>query len=205
MSDKLKLFEQMCEPDRRQSFFAVFEGASFRKSTLEDLYQEVSEFVLHPSVPEAIQINFDTARNIMLYSWFVYRFMPVAELQACSSLELALRIKFGLEHAEHAPTLAGLLKKAIEEKLVSDIQIKTHQRIAKRREEFIQSQRRFLEVLGQSAPEPPPSDPQGYCKILWDTFPSLRNDLAHGSNTLSPTRAFVTLEVCCDLINQLFP
>jgi hypothetical protein len=131
--------------------------------------------------------------------------VQVAELQAYGSLELALKIKFGGEHAKPTAGLGRLLKRAVQEKLVSDIQIRTYQRIAKRREEFIQSQCMFLETRGQSSPDLPPLDPQGYCKILCDAFPSLRNELAHGSNMLSPTHAFVTLEICCDLINQLFP
>jgi hypothetical protein len=49
----------------------------------------------------------------------------------------------------------------------------------------------------------PPEDPQQYCKILAESFPSLRNSLAHGSNSFYPT-VLATFQITADLINQLF-
>jgi len=42
-----------------------------------------------------------------------------------------------------------------------------------------------------------------YAQAITEAIPKLRNELAHGSEMLTPN-AYVTLEVCCDLINQLF-
>lgn len=208
MSDKFKSFDQIYEPDIRHSFFSIYDSGEWRKITLEDLYKEISEFVLNPDVPEKIQINFDIAKNLMLYSWFVYRFMTAAELQAYGSLEMALRIKLGYDNYKKQKCISYLLKEAVNKYIINDKQIKKYQRIEENRKVFIQSQKNIFEVMVRPMPENFTSssiDPQSYCKILCDTFPKLRNSLAHGNNSLDSNCSFLTLEICCDLINQLFP
>lgn len=51
----------------------------------------------------------------------------------------------------------------------------------------------------------PPADAQAYCRVLAESFPSLRNDLAHGSDALQHSSVIGTFEISADLINQLFP
>ena len=70
-------------------------------------------------------LQFETARNVYLYSWFVYRFYPVAEHQSLACLELALRerLKEEIRTGEikgKRPTLRPLLKYAIEHGLVKN-------------------------------------------------------------------------------------
>jgi hypothetical protein len=43
-----------------------------------------------------------------------------------------------------------------------------------------------------------------YCQKLTEFFPFLRNELAHGSSMLHEHGAS-TVQLCADLINQLFP
>ena len=68
-------------------------------------------------------LQFETARNVYLYAWFVYRFYPVSEHQCLACLELALRerlkeeIRLG-KIKEKRPTLHPLLKYAVEHGLV---------------------------------------------------------------------------------------
>lgn len=50
----------------------------------------MSELTLHSGVPVAVLQTFETAKNVSLYSWFVYRFHRVAELVVYSALEFAL-------------------------------------------------------------------------------------------------------------------
>lgn len=59
--------------------------------TLADHHEEISAYALHTGVPQEIVLQFETARNVYLYAWFIYRFYPVAEHQALACLELALR------------------------------------------------------------------------------------------------------------------
>jgi hypothetical protein len=48
-------------------------------------------------VPAPIREHFNTGKNLLLYAWFVYRFIPVAELHAYSTVEMALRERAKLE------------------------------------------------------------------------------------------------------------
>ncbi len=50
---------------------------------------------LNESVPDDVRCHFETARNLALYSWFVYSFNVVGAMHAFSSLEMALRLKAG--------------------------------------------------------------------------------------------------------------
>ena len=50
----------------------------------------------------------------------------------------------------------------------------------------------------------PPADSQTYCCEFAESFPSLRNRLAHVSNMLYPS-VLGTFEIATDLIGQLFP
>lgn len=43
-----------------------------------------------------------------------------------------------------------------------------------------------------------------YLEILLKTIPPVRNNLAHGAQTLHP-HSLDTLELCAEIINQLFP
>jgi len=49
----------------------------------------------------------------------------------------------------------------------------------------------------------PPSETSEYCRRLIDVLPRLRNEAAHGSNTLTPD-CVGHLEKCVDFINQLY-
>jgi hypothetical protein len=53
--------------------------------TLAERYADVSQFELIQSVPLNVRVHFETAKNLYLYAWFVYRFYPVAEQRTCNS------------------------------------------------------------------------------------------------------------------------
>lgn len=92
-ADGLRSLEQLVRPDLRMSFLSVRDGAAVRPLSQEDRHTAISKFTLNDAVPEPIKVQFDTARNLFLYAWFVYRFHVVAEQHAMSTLELALRTK----------------------------------------------------------------------------------------------------------------
>src|SRR5688572_27292016 len=83
--------------DPRIASFVTYDGAigQHRPLTLEDHYGAVCDLTTHPGVPEHVKIQFETAKNLYLYAWHVYRFFAVAEHQALTCLELALRERFG--------------------------------------------------------------------------------------------------------------
>src|SRR4051812_43482451 len=85
------------EPDPRSTSFVRFDSAlgKMRPLQLEDHYRAVCELLLHRGVPRDVGIHFETAKNLYLYAWFVYRFFAVAEHHALTGLEFALRERFG--------------------------------------------------------------------------------------------------------------
>lgn len=84
-------------------------------------HQLMANLRLHSNVPEQVRMAFDTARNLYLYAWNVYRFYAVAEAQALVTLEAGLRevmphrlpLKYQKPKQERA-MLFGLLNHAID-------------------------------------------------------------------------------------------
>lgn len=172
---------------------------TIRPIEFQDHYRNIEALALSGSVPKELRDHFDTARNLLLYAWFVWEFIPVAELHAYGSVEMALRTKLGYEQDGHGPALHRLFNEAIRRSLLHDIGFRHfHRRRAKRRE--------FVELLAQAvgleaAPEPPP-DPLAYCRVLARWLPYFRNRLAHGSR-MNMGHGLWTLELCADVISQL--
>lgn len=91
--DGLRTLDQLGLADARMQYLAVRDGAKSRPFSQEDRYENISRFELRHEVPADVHIHFDTARNLYLYAWFVYRFHVVAEQQVLASLEMALRLR----------------------------------------------------------------------------------------------------------------
>ncbi|WP_371194603.1 hypothetical protein [Glaciecola sp. SC05] len=87
--DKLKDLSKSCEPDYRQKYFST---------TLEIEHDALSQTAINETAPRTTVQLFETAKNLSLYSWFVYRFHQVSELIAFSALEVALKEKYLLEN-----------------------------------------------------------------------------------------------------------
>jgi len=105
--DTLRPLEKLCEPDERARFLVRIDSRTGRSrpATAADQHGAVIDYRLNSTVPEEVVVHFETAKNLYLYAWFVFRFYPVAEQQALASLEFALRerlIEFVREHKETA-------------------------------------------------------------------------------------------------------
>ena len=207
--DPLKSLDKIMEPDERQANFVA---------SLADTHAELSELTLHAGVPAAVRQVFETAKNVSLYSWFVYRFHQVAELVAYTALEFALRSRAG--HAEfggidkkHLPGPSQLLKRAQSAGWLKSKAFPSLGDMALRRARhavMVQS----IQLMGERDEIPvrePTQDeiakaaaeidvPQIFAK----TVPQLRNALAHGSSMLHPNSRS-TLRLIGEAINQLFP
>ncbi|HEY9098674.1 MAG TPA: hypothetical protein VIN38_07380 [Thiobacillus sp.] len=197
--DTLKPFEEVAEPDERWANFGYPDPVdlSFRPIALAERHASIAATSLTPGVPEYIREHFETAKNLLLYAWFVYRFIPVAELHAYSTVEMALKVRAKQESLQ-AKTLAPLLKIAIKRGWIVDEAFSN----VRREREAMEQEQEWRGQLG--VPQTPEEqDSQRYCKMLLGSMPYLRNDLAHGSKTLHPG-GVGTLAICADLINQLF-
>lgn len=189
--DTLKAFEEIFEPDSRQQHFAIVNRLTgeARPITLRDKYKAVEMIALARYVPDDIREHFDTARNLLVYSWFVYRFNQVAELHAFASLEFALKAKCG----DSPKGLKKLLEAAVERGWILDGGFRHYRRGA-------------IEDMSDDVADssnPDTKDVQEYCRTLVETIPFIRNELAHGSRMLHPN-GLTTLAIVADLINQLF-
>ncbi len=60
-------------------------------NSIEQLHEAIDEYRLDKSIPENIRIQFATAKNLILYSYYVYRFFPIAKHQLFVVLEHAIK------------------------------------------------------------------------------------------------------------------
>ena len=207
IEDPLKPIDEILLPDERQQHFI---------GTLEDNHAELSGAILLESVPLDVRQLFETAKNLSLYSWFVYRFHQVAEQVAFSSLEMALRLRYKQENpsSKKRMMLSKLLKHAVEQKWVSNDDFPNLREIAHHRAEqkklFSQLQE---QKIGQGVPLPiePPTDAEIESEFqaidmishLPKLVSSMRNNLAHGSSTLHPN-SISTLRQTAHIINAIY-
>jgi hypothetical protein len=190
--ETLKEFDELCQPDIRQSFMAVLEfnekvGTISRPLTAKDIYGDAASIKLHSGVPDDIRSSFEVAKNLLAYSWFYYPFSYTARLQALTSAEFALRVKSG----KKGSGLSSLLKQAIKEQWISD-------------KGFSLPKRRYStnEAFSDADKELNSEESSKYCRILLETLPILRNSQAHGGSGLDSGSSMV--RTCAELINQLF-
>jgi hypothetical protein len=114
IGDEFKPLGEVLLSDVRQTCWVRMEpGGTSRGLQIKDLHTRMSELSLNSTVPEKVCTGFDTARNLFLYSWFVYRFQTVAELQAYATLEFALGKRLEAEGIGHIQNLSPRLKFAV--------------------------------------------------------------------------------------------
>ena len=207
-----KSLDEVLLSDVRQKSWAIIEhNGVIREARFKDLHKRMVGLTLNSTVPEDVRTGFDTARNLFLYSWFVYRFLPVAELQAHATLEYALGRRIAIEKAGRVNGLNKRFNLAVQRGWLRGEEIRRYQKMAVRRKEYEEYQKRFFKEMFRTGGEWLNPDTRSetehafaYLQSLNKTMPKLRNWVAHGTPMLNGGAA-LTLEICCDLINQLFP
>jgi hypothetical protein len=187
VTESFKQLTEISEPDPRNLGYWIgpphAEGS--RPIDLEHQHEVLARLELHAGVPEYIREHFFTARHLALYAWFVYRFHMPSQLQAYATLEYALRERLGYAERNHPPGLKELLTEASTKGLLLEERIRDWP--GHRRQPSVWS-----------------LDPAGsWLTIVADVLPRFRNDLAHGSFTLSPDGGR-TLRIVADIVNQLW-
>ncbi|OIR14664.1 hypothetical protein GALL_44700 [mine drainage metagenome] len=223
-SDQLRSVDCVYEPDPRTKMFVRLDirTGDVYPRVLADQYGAIAFFKLHETVPSVVLVHFETAKNLYLYAWFVYRFYPVAEQQALASLEFALRERLpdfvAAEKRKHRmgfePGLKSLLGYAVKEGIVRNEKFSTRERWARKRAE---SRYRFQKseemrntnvdslVIDESEAVVTQEDLDcDWLNIFLETIPSIRNDYAHGSRTLR-NNVLHSFELVTEIINQLYP
>jgi hypothetical protein len=186
--EPFKAIDQIFESDRPGIELVLDPGveSGWRPYTLADLHRSLSDLTLSPAVPEHVQNAYLTARHLLLYSWFVYRFIMVAQLQAFAALEYGLRERLGYGTTHKPPTLRRLLDEAVDRGLLDERRI-----------------RDWPGHRGAKGDAVPTRD-LGWLRKLAEAFPVFRNDLAHGSFSLYPDQGR-SLRIVADILNQLYP
>jgi hypothetical protein len=224
-SDKLRLPDCVCEPDPRTNLFVYVNKntGEVTPKVIDDQYQAVACFTLNSTVPSNIATHFETAKNLFLYAWFVYRFYPVAEQHVVASLEFALRERlheFVASEKEKRPKaiepgLKKLLGHAIKEGIVRNENILARERLAKmlakERYSFQKSQEArsagvdsWIEDDSEIVVTQEDKD-YDWLGDFYEIIPRIRNSYAHGSWHLYPAPVHHTFEMVSEIINQLFP
>lgn len=191
--ESLKKIEDICHKDPRNDCFVVIDLVNpgvVKERTLEDLHNRADQIRLHAGVPEEIRSHFETARNLIIYSWFYYPFNVTAQLSAYTTVEYAIRVKT----QDRRTNFSVLLKRAVDQGWITDEGF-PH---VKRRREAIKESNEGLR------PSPESKEVRAYCDTLAEALPYLRNQLAHGTSMLHEQGA-AQVRICADLINQLFP
>ena len=172
---------------------------TLRKLTFDDWYDSVSEIELDECVPEKVKYYFDSAQNVLLYSWFSYEMMPAAELLSYTLVEKALRIKYGCEK-QSKPSFSQLIRQAADEGLLNDSGFHIPRNSI--RQERIMENGTFTIKTYQRTEEELKAC-QDYIRPICNSLNKVRNILAHGNTCLHPA-GWLTLKINSEIINMLF-
>jgi hypothetical protein len=178
----------------------------------EYLCNSVKQYELAEYVPENIRQQYDTARNLYIYGYHVYRFYVVADKQLYSTLEFAIRECVGKDKlwlylklkrkeqkgkkGNYSLGLRLYLGYLIENKLIQneDFPQWHHRRTQHAEHQYMLdiSKKMDEENLNSYSFDPDEIDLDAYhfdwdlTKVLCETIPALRNGLVHGSSSLYP-------------------
>ncbi|MCX5720683.1 MAG: hypothetical protein NT179_01460 [Nitrospirae bacterium] len=218
----LRPLGQGCEPDPRNTSFVTpdHETGNFIPLDLRNQHEAVSKHTLHAKVPEDIMMQFETARNLYLYAWFVYRFYPVCEHHALVCLELALRERYEHEAPNEYRNRDGklylkrALRYAIDHGHVKHEGFRRWREAAQRRallryqtEKTDEMYAKGLKEIDLDYSEATVTDADRnleYLNFLASYLPEIRNHYAHGTSMLH-NQVLTTLEVASEIINQIYP
>lgn len=204
IAESLRNLESVFLPDPRR-----------KDVSIEYLHSKLADLNLNEKVPEGIAIQFETAKNLFLYSWFVHRFHHVADLHALTTLEFALKTRFDELNIEYWPqaSLWKYLGKAGKYGIITAEDVPGYYEYAQHKAK----QRTFQKILQRMIEEKLTELEYDYNDVspesadfnpdhLSNTFNNLaetRNIFAHGTTSLfQPT--FNVLELTQALINAIY-
>jgi hypothetical protein len=207
IQDALKPLSEVLKSDPRH----VIDGSS-----LESRHAQLAEIQLLSSVPADVRQLFETAKNLSLYAWFVYRFHPVSGLVARAAFEMALRARwvqqYGTEPSSKDRGLSKLMRHAIKEKWLRPGSFRSMESLAAARV----SEKKLHEILtagdtGEAFSVVSPTQAEIDRELeeldvpsrLARSTPQIRNALAHGSSMLDGKSVGV-LRRMAEAINALY-
>ena len=198
----------------------LWEKVGFKPASIEKHHKKIAQYRLNKNVPEDIVGQFETAKNLYLYAWFIYRFYPVSEFLALACLELALRERYEKEILKSSlgkggrPSLTSLMRHAIAQGHIRNEGFKKWHDIVWRsarhrynNEKLEELRRKELKSVELNYPEVEIGDIDkslDYVNVLFETLPRLRNQYAHGT-AMFHKQVLGTFEIVAEIINQAYP
>lgn len=186
------------------------------------LYESLAEIQLNDSVPVKVRQLFETAKNLSLYTWFVYRFHPVASFIGYSCLEAALLPLVmkdpnfpKMEWKGWFPSFRSMLNHAVSHGWLRNEGFENARLVAKGRARHKAMIAQIEEMNAAGINEMPSREPEEeqieaelaglpYARNLVNGLPELRNAVAHGKPFLDDG-SLGSLRVVAEAINQLYP
>lgn len=217
----LRTPETVCQPDPRNHYFGIpHDDGPYGGKAFEEHHGSIADITLHAGIPGDIVIQFETAKNIYLYAWFVYRFYPVSQSQAYACLELAMHerleeemVAAGWKRKEHGFGLRNYLKYAAKQGYIQNEDFDVWHQGALMRARMRQEYESFEEMhrLGLTEMEIDESNVEikeedkavDYVGILLESIPKQRNHYAHGSKMLHKT-VLGTFRIVSEIINAVY-
>lgn len=218
----LRPLEHIFDPDpiNVQPVSPLWEKVGFKPASIEKHHTKIAQYILNDTVPEAVVEQFETAKNLYLYAWFIYRFYPVADFLTLASLELALRERYEKEIPRGdlgrggKPSLSSLLRYAIGLGHIKNEGFKKwHNAIWRRainrydNDKYEEMREKELESIELDYSEVKLTDEDrrfDFVKVLFESLPSLRNHYAHGTS-MHRGKDLSTIEFVAEMINQVYP
>lgn len=176
-----RALEYIFTPDARNSGFVRIAEDGVLPFGLENHHQNISKIELNELVSRDVRNHFNNAKNLVLYSWFVYRFGSVAEHHAFVSFEFALRerLKGTFKDPSNPPGFKGLLQMAVDKGLLKNEKFtKWHIQVQQRKFQN-QENKEMAEFIGYEYK--PILEDVDYLAIMMESFPNIRNFYTHGT------------------------
>lgn len=205
MRQPLKQLNEMFDPDERSMSFVRHDAAGNQLTkSLKHHHADIAAIQLSDAVPERIRDEFDTVRNVYLYSWYVYDFTIPAILYAHALIEKAIKEKCSLFSVppNEFKGLKNLLELSIDRGWLRNSDFPFALELT--REEMMPAATDSEPPTLRSTPRYNPSG-KDFCEHLAETLPKIRNMSAHGEAGLGfPATALHEIETCACIIRALF-
>lgn len=211
--ETLRIPLDVYQPDTRNIYFG--------HDNEEVQHALIAPLCLSDDVPEKIVVHYETARNLYLYSFNVFRFYMVAQQQALTCLEFAIKERFGKDEIKRfgkrnkcGTGLAACLYYVFDHDLVQSDDFPNAERRRRRSAESEYQWLKHKEMKEKGLIEIELDydevDYDGYVydddyrDVLRNSLPSFRNDHAHGSSSLYTAHVLAVFEDVSVIINKIF-
>ncbi len=112
--EELRKFDRLTEIDERHELLARVTGQLL---DIEKLHNVVSNEILTSGVPEDIHGQYNVARNMAVYTYYLYSLAPEVHMKTYAVMEMGVRRYYG---DDEQTNLKALLQKALDRGVISD-------------------------------------------------------------------------------------